>query len=87
MLSEPISSLARWPSRLATRQAACREGTDRTKEFAMANDPPYHTDSPEYPPENRNVYHDDNDCPDGKRIKPEHRKPGTAGRPRCKACA
>lgn len=53
----------------------------------MANDPPYHTDSPEYPPQNRAVYHDDNDCPEGKKIKPEHRKDGTAGRPHCKECA
>jgi hypothetical protein len=48
---------------------------------------PYHTNSPEYPPENRNVYHDDDECPDGKRIKPEHRVSGDAGRPLCKECA
>jgi hypothetical protein len=47
---------------------------------------PYHTDSPEDPPEHRNVYHDHNDCPDGKRILPKNRKSGTANRPRCKAC-
>ena len=47
---------------------------------------PYHTDSPEDPPEHRNVYHDHNDCPDGKRILHKNRKSGTAGRPRCKAC-
>ncbi len=34
---------------------------------------PYHTNSTEYPPEHRNVYHDHDDCPDGKRIKPQHR--------------
>jgi len=46
----------------------------------------YHTDSPEYPPRERNVYHDHDDCPDGRRIKSWHRKPGNAGRPRCDAC-
>lgn len=46
----------------------------------------YHTDSPEYPPEHRNVYHDYDNCPDGKRIKPWHRKAGTANRPRCDEC-
>jgi len=47
---------------------------------------PYRTSVPEYGGE-RNVYHDDNQCPDGKRIKPEHRKPGKDGRPLCKQCA
>jgi hypothetical protein len=47
---------------------------------------PFHTSVPEYGGE-RNVYHNDNTCPDGKRIKPEQRKPGTAGRPLCKVCA
>lgn len=47
----------------------------------------YHTDSAEYPPAHRNVYHDQSECPDGKRIKQEHRKSGTAGRPRCKECS
>lgn len=52
----------------------------------MAKCPPYHTNSPEYPPKERNVYHDDDDCPDGRRIKPEHRRSGTDNRPRCDAC-
>ena len=46
----------------------------------------YHTDSPEYPPEHREVYHDHDDCKDGKRIKPEHRKSGDGSKPRCKEC-
>lgn len=50
----------------------------------MAKVSPYHTSVVEY--EHRNVYHDHNNCPDGKRIKPEHRSPGTANRPRCKEC-
>lgn len=45
----------------------------------------YHTSVPEYGGE-RNVYHDQSECPAGKRIKPEHRTPGTAGRPKCKDC-
>ncbi len=47
---------------------------------------PFHTSVPEYGGE-RNVYHNNNACQDGKRIKPEHRTPGTAGRPPCKECA
>jgi hypothetical protein len=46
---------------------------------------PYHTSVPEYGGE-RNVYHDNNQCPDGKRIKEEHKKAGTDGRPLCKEC-
>lgn len=30
---------------------------------------PYHTDTPEYPKEQREVYHDKSNCPDGERIK------------------
>lgn len=47
---------------------------------------PYNTNSPEYPPEHRNVYHDHDDCADGKRIKHEHRESGTGGKLRCKEC-
>jgi hypothetical protein len=46
----------------------------------------YHTNSPEYPPTHRNVYHDRDDCPDGRHIKLEHRVPGTGNRPRCDEC-
>jgi hypothetical protein len=46
----------------------------------------YHTDSKEYPPEHREVYHDHEDCKDGKKILPEHRKTGTGGKVRCKEC-
>lgn len=46
----------------------------------------YHTDSPEYPPEHREVYHDHETCPDGKRIKAIHRKVGDGGKKRCKEC-
>jgi hypothetical protein len=44
---------------------------------------PYHTDSHEYP---REVYHDHADCPDGKRIKSEHKLDGKGGKKRCKEC-
>jgi len=46
----------------------------------------YHTNSLEYPPEHRNVHHDHDDCPDGKRIQRIHRESGTGGKPRCKEC-
>ena len=45
-----------------------------------------HTSHHEYPPKQRNVYHDNSECKDGKRIKPEHRRDGTDGRPRCEEC-
>jgi hypothetical protein len=52
----------------------------------MAKVSPYNTDSPEYPPEHRNVYHDRDDCKDGKKILQQHRKSGTGGKQRCKEC-
>jgi hypothetical protein len=52
----------------------------------MAHVPPYHTDSCEDPHAHTNVYHDHQECQDGQRIKPEHRIPGTGGKPRCKVC-
>lgn len=52
----------------------------------MAKAPPYHTNSPEYPPQHRNVYHDHDDCPDGRRIQLRHRESGTGGKPRFKEC-
>jgi len=57
-----------------------------TKEAMMAKVAAYHTNSPEYPPEHREVYHDHSDCKDGKRILPQHRVSGTGGKPRCKEC-
>ena len=48
---------------------------------------PYHTTLWHYSPEERNVYHNNNMCPAGLRIKHEHREPGMAGRPLCKDCA
>jgi hypothetical protein len=52
----------------------------------MANDPKYHTNSLEEPPEHRNVYHDHNDCSEGKKILPKHREDGDGGKERCKVC-
>jgi hypothetical protein len=57
--------------------------TDRPLEVLMP-DPAYHTDSPEY--SHREVHHNNNDCPNGKQIKPEHRKSGTGGKPLCEHC-
>jgi hypothetical protein len=47
----------------------------------------YHTDSLEYPPKHREVYHDKDTCPDGKRIKPEHRRAGTGNKEYCNECS
>ena len=47
---------------------------------------PYNTNSPEYLPQHRNVFHDQDDCPDGKRIKREHREAGSGGKAHCKEC-
>jgi len=49
----------------------------------MAKVSPYHTNSPEYP---REVFHDKDTCPDGKRIKPVHKQDGTGGKLHCKEC-
>jgi hypothetical protein len=51
----------------------------------MAKVSPYHTSTIETPPE-RNVYHDHDNCPDGKRILPKNRLSETGGKPRCKEC-
>lgn len=48
---------------------------------------PFHTNSPEYPPAHREVYHDKDTCPDGKRIKAWHRESGTGGKKPCLECA
>jgi len=46
----------------------------------------YHTNSKEYPPKNREVHHNNEQCPEGKKIKPEHRESGTGGKPLCREC-
>mgnify|MGYP001547487110 CR=1 FL=1 len=46
----------------------------------------YHTTSEEYPPAHREVHHDHDDCSEGKKIKPAHKRSGTNGKPRCKEC-
>jgi hypothetical protein len=52
----------------------------------MATVAPYHTNSKEYPEAEREVYHDKDTCPDGKRIKSWHRENGTGGKRKCKEC-
>ncbi len=48
---------------------------------------PYHTTTPEAgDPGHRDVYHDHNDCSDGKRILPQNKVSGTGGRPKCDEC-
>ena len=52
----------------------------------MATVNPYHTNSQEYPADQRSVHHNKDTCPDGKRIQRVHRVPGTGQRPLCKEC-
>jgi hypothetical protein len=52
----------------------------------MSKVAPYHTITPEKPYGERDVYHDHSDCPTGRRIEPQNRRQGTAGRPRCEDC-
>jgi hypothetical protein len=56
------------------------------EKFSMAIVSAFNTNSSEYPPKHREVYHDKDTCPDGKRIKPEHRKAGTGGKKHCLEC-
>ena len=49
-------------------------------------DPKYHTNSDEYGPKNREVYHNNNNCSEGKKINEEYREPGDVGRPLCEKC-
>ena len=53
----------------------------------MAKVPPYNTDFEEHPAEYRDVYHDHDDCPEGRLILPHRRKSGYGGKPQCKKCA
>jgi hypothetical protein len=50
------------------------------------NVPEFHTKNLEEGAGHRNVYHDDDRCPDGKRIKRENREPGRDGRLKCDEC-
>ena len=53
----------------------------------MSKVPAFHTNSPEYPPTHRNVYHDRSECRYGQEIKRDGNDiPGEAGRPRCDEC-
>lgn len=48
----------------------------------MAKVSPFHSTSSE----DKEVYHDDSECPYGQRIKPENRASGNGGRPKCSYC-
>jgi hypothetical protein len=54
--------------------------SNQTREDVMAKCDPYHTKEPEDHP----VYHNHDDCPDGRRI--IQKVDGTDGRPRCEEC-
>jgi hypothetical protein len=49
----------------------------------MAKVPPYHSISPEDP----DVYHDHDDCYEGRKILSENKRPGTDDRRKCEVCA
>jgi len=53
----------------------------------MAKVNAFHTNSPEYPPTHREVYHDTDTCPDGKKIQSKHRVAGTGNKKHCSQCA
>jgi hypothetical protein len=50
--------------------------------LSVATVPAYYSISPEDP----EVYHDKDRCPDGERIKPENKRYGTDGRRKCLEC-
>lgn len=53
----------------------------------MAQVAEFHTDSDEYRPEDKLVYHDNDECGYGNRIKRDgNAVAGTAGRRRCERC-
>lgn len=83
-LSDFVASVISQALRLDTWRGVA-EGEIPSKGATMKVNP-FHTDSPEYPPEHREVHHDNDACPDGKRIKPWHRELGTGGHPLCKEC-
>lgn len=47
---------------------------------------PFHTNNPEEGQGHRDVYHDNNQCSDGKRILPANKVSGTGNRPKCDEC-
>jgi len=49
----------------------------------MAIIPPWHSARVS----DRNVYHDNDKCPEGTQIAIHNHKPGTDGRPRCEQCS
>jgi Mn-dependent DtxR family transcriptional regulator len=52
----------------------------------MAKVAAFHTNSPEYLPKHREVYHDTDTCPDGKTIQQKHRENGTGNKKICPEC-
>ena len=52
----------------------------------MAKIDAFHTNSLEYPPGHRSVFHDQSECSYGKDVLEEHRIDGEDDRPRCHEC-
>jgi len=46
----------------------------------------FHATATEYTDEQTHVYHDQSECPEGKKIRSRHRIDGAGGRTRCKEC-
>jgi hypothetical protein len=61
-------------------------GSDFFRDIPMTVVNPFHTNSPEYPPRHREVYHDKDTCPDGKQIQAKHKESGTGGKKHCLEC-
>jgi hypothetical protein len=55
-------------------------------QIIMAKVPPYHTITPEKPYGQHDVYHDHDDCPEGRKIERKNWRPGMDGRDRCEDC-
>ena len=55
--------------------------------FRVAKVGPYYTITPESgEPRHRDVYHDHDNCSDGRRILPKHKVRGMGGRTKCDEC-
>lgn len=52
----------------------------------MSRVPLYHTNSSEYQTGQRSVHHNDDACPEGTNILPQHRDSGTGGKQLCREC-
>ena len=52
----------------------------------MPSTAPFHVISTAYSTKHRHIYHDCDECHEGKTIRPEDRVSGTGGKIRCREC-